>query len=193
MRTVVTIAVGTAGAADPVLGAVMTGLSPVLEKALSQVMLVLVRSRAEHAAETLLDAADAAGAGSDEEFLEFIEQALSDERRQELLVRALIIAQDAALRDKRRALGRAIAAAVVDDALVDQEQVFIRVIDDLDVPHVWLLRLMMTVPAHYARQGQDHRGLDAVEYQGRRSGTRRHRVLASGHAGAPRADLGAAR
>jgi hypothetical protein len=133
-------------------------LSPALETALSKVTDVLGRSRARHAADTLLDAAAAAGAQTDGEFLDFIEQAVSDERKQELLARALIIAQDTASRDKRRALGRAIAAGTAGDgARVDQEQLFIRVLDDLDVPHVRLLQLMATVPAHYAERGQDHR------------------------------------
>lgn len=74
------------------------------------------------------------------------------------LARALLIAQDTAPRDKRRALGRAIASGVADDgALVDQEQLFVRVLDDLDMPHVRLLRLMTTVPEHYAKRGEDVR------------------------------------
>jgi predicted lactoylglutathione lyase len=158
VRTVVAIGAGTAGAVDPVLGAAATALSPALETALSKVADVLGRSRAQQAADTLLDAAAAAGAQTDEEFLEFIEQAVSDKRKQELLARALIIAQDTASRDKRRALGRAIASGTANDgALVDQEQLFVRVLDDLDVPHIRLLQLMTTVPAHYAQQGQDHR------------------------------------
>jgi hypothetical protein len=41
---------------------------------------------------------------------DLLEKAVSDDRRHELLSRVLGIAQDAALRDKRRALGRALAA-----------------------------------------------------------------------------------
>jgi hypothetical protein len=158
VRTVVAIGAGTADAVDPVLGAAATALSQALETALSKVADVLGRNRAEHAADTLLDAAAAAGAQTDEELLEFIGQAVSDQRKQELLALALIIAQDTASRDKRRALGRAIASGTeTDGALVDQEQLFVRVLDDLDVPHVRLLRLMATVPAHHAERGQDHR------------------------------------
>ena len=158
VRTVVAIGAGTAGAVDPVLGAAATALSPALEVAMSKIADALGRSRAEHAADSLLDAEAAAGAHTDEEFLEFIEQAISDERKQELLARALLIAQDTASRDKRRALGRAIAAGTADDgALADQEHLFVRVLDDLDVADVRLLRLMATVPAHYAQRGEDHR------------------------------------
>ena len=54
-------------------------------------------------------------------------KAVSDDRRHELLARALGIAQDAALRDKRRALGRALAAGIAgDDARIDDELLFIR-------------------------------------------------------------------
>lgn len=61
--------------------------------------------RLEHAAETLGDAADEFGAEIPEEFVKFVEAAASDEQHQELLARALTIAQDTAMRDTRRALG----------------------------------------------------------------------------------------
>lgn len=105
--------------------------------------------RVENAAETLMDAAEDAGAHTDEEITQFIEDAVSDERRQELLARALIIAQDTAMRDKRRALGRALANGVADNGtLVDEELQFIRVLADLDEPHIRVLRIMLSTPAH---------------------------------------------
>jgi hypothetical protein len=46
----------------------------------------------------------------------------------------------AALRDKRRALGRALAAGVMgDDARIDEEMLFMRAVDDLDEMHLRLL------------------------------------------------------
>jgi hypothetical protein len=112
--------------------------------------------RLDHATETLTDAADEFGAKTPEEFVEFLRAAVSDEERQELLARALMIAQDTALRDKRRALGRALAAAASDTGTkVDTQMLFIRVLADLDEPHVRLLRLMSTAPPH----------LDAVNRQ----------------------------
>ena len=51
------------------------------------------------------------------------------------------------MRDKRRALGRALAAAASDSGTkVDAEMLFIRVLAELDEPHVRLLRLMSTPP-----------------------------------------------
>jgi hypothetical protein len=89
------------------------------------------------------------GCKTPQEFLEFIEAAVSGDDRQELLARALLIAQDTAYRDKRRALGRALAAAASDTCTkVDTEMLFIRVLADLDEPHVRLLRLMSTAPPH---------------------------------------------
>lgn len=103
--------------------------------------------RLEHATETLTDAAEDFGAETPEEFVEFIKAAVSDEEHQELLARALTIAQDTAMRDKRRALGRALASAASDTGTkVDDEFVFIRVLADLDEPHIRLLRLMSTTP-----------------------------------------------
>jgi hypothetical protein len=103
----------------------------------------------ERGTETLADAAEAFGAQTPEEFIAFVEAAVSDQEHQELLARVLLIAQDTAMRDKRRALGRVLAAAAGDAGTkVDDELLFIRVLDDLDAPHIRLLRLMSTEPPH---------------------------------------------
>lgn len=58
-------------------------------------------------------------------------------------LRALGLAQDTALRQKRRALGRAIAAGLESDgAGIDDELMFIRAVADLDTPHIHLLTYM---------------------------------------------------
>jgi hypothetical protein len=148
ISTVAAFAAAGAGLAGPDAGAMATALSPALEAALGHVYERLSSGRRGRAAETLTDAADAAGAETDEEFLAFIEQALSSPERQEPLTRVLLIAQDTAMRDKRRALGRALASAVADNGtLVDEELVFIRVVDDLDPFHIRLMRLMTGRPA----------------------------------------------
>jgi hypothetical protein len=108
---------------------VVAGLSRISEK--------LILRRCTHAAETLLDAAGEAGVKTDGEFLEFVEEALSNERRQELLAPALLIAQDSAMRDKRRALGRTVAKGIADNGThVDDQLLTLRVLDDLDAPHI---------------------------------------------------------
>lgn len=104
--------------------------------------------RLEHAAETLSDAADEAGARTAEEFVEFLRAAVTDPEHQELLARALTIAQDTAMRDKRRALGRALASAADTGTKVDDELLFIRVLADLDPPHIRCLRIMAAGPPH---------------------------------------------
>jgi hypothetical protein len=96
----------------------------------------LGKRRTEHAADTLIDAADAAGLP----LAEFMDRAVSNDRRHELFARSLGIAQDTALRDKRRALGRALAVgAMGDDARIDEELLFMRAVDDLDEMHIRLL------------------------------------------------------
>jgi hypothetical protein len=86
-----------------------------------------------------MDAADAA----DLPLGEFMDRAVSDDRRHELFARSMRTAQDTALRDKRRALGRALAAGVMgDDARIDEELLFIRAVDDLDEMHIRLLGSM---------------------------------------------------
>ena len=116
--------------------------------------------RLDHATEMLTDAAGEFGAETAEEFAEFLKAAVSDEDRQELLARALTIAQDTAMRDKRRALGRVVAQAARDiGTKVDMELIYLRVLDDLDEPHIRLLRLMTTKPPH---QDAVNRQMEAV-------------------------------
>lgn len=99
-------------------GASGTALSPLLETALGKVCDAVNSRRRQHAADVHLDGAAAYCAQTEADFLGFVERALADPQRHELLVRALTIAQDAALRDKRRALGLALAAGVSDGARV---------------------------------------------------------------------------
>jgi hypothetical protein len=122
-------------------GAVLANIStPIATKIASWVVVKLAERRVRHAAETVLDAAEAAELPLDE----FIDRAVSDDRRHELLARTLFIAQDTALRDKRRALGRALAAGVMgDDAKIDEELLFIRAMADVDEMHVRLLQRML--------------------------------------------------
>lgn len=69
--------------------------------------------------------------------MKFVEDAVSNPEHQELLARALTIAQDTAMRDKRRALGRALASAVAETGTtVDDELAFIRTLADLDPPDI---------------------------------------------------------
>ena len=141
IRTSVAVLTGSAGMLGPDAGAAATALAPAMEAVLSRVAGRLSQRRYRHAAETLMDAADA----SSEPVEELVEKAVSDERRHELLARALGVAQDTSLRDKRRALGRALAAGIAgDDARIDDELLFIRAIADLDEPHIRLLALLGT-------------------------------------------------
>lgn len=85
-----------------------------------------------------------------------VKDVVSDEDRRELIARALTMAQDTVMRDKRRALGRVIARAALDTGTkVDHELVDLRVLADLDELYVRLLRLMTIKPPH----------LDAVNKQ----------------------------
>jgi len=111
-------------------------LSPVALSIASKTADKLAQRRVQHAAETVLDATEAAGLPLDE----FTDAAVSDDRRHELLARSLTVAQDTALRDKRRALGRALAVGVMgDDAKIDVELLFIRAVADVDEMHIRLL------------------------------------------------------
>jgi len=139
IRTVVAVLAAGAGLLGPDAGAAATAFTPTMEVALTQVAGVVRRRRFRHAAETVVDASEASGCSVEE----LLGQAVSDDRRHELLSRALGVAQDAALRDKRRALGRALAAGIEgDDAQIDDELLFIRAVADVDVPHIKLLKVL---------------------------------------------------
>jgi hypothetical protein len=146
-QVVVSFGAGLAGYLGPGAGAVAAGAAPLVLAGLDYVSAIIGPRRLDHAAQTLTDGAEMFGAKTREEFKAFVEAAVSDEEHQELLARALTIAQDTAMRDKRRALGRALAAAASDTGTkVDEELLFIRIVADLDEPHIRLLRLMTTPP-----------------------------------------------
>jgi hypothetical protein len=134
-------------------GAVLATIAtPIATRIASFVVVKLSERRVKHAAETVVDAAEAAGLPLDD----FTDIAVSDDRRHELLARTLTIAQDTALRDKRRALGRALAAGVMgDDAKIDHELLFIRAVSDLDEMHIRLLSLMSVQPRPKGKLGWD--------------------------------------
>jgi hypothetical protein len=148
-QVVVNAAAGLAGYLGPAEGAIAGGAAPVVLALLGYMTGTIRSRRLDHATEMLADAATEFGAKTTEEFVEFIEAAVSAEERQELLARALTIAQDTSMRDKRRALGRVVAQAASDTGTkVDKQLIYLRVIDDLDEPHIRLLRLMTTKPPH---------------------------------------------
>lgn len=155
-EVVVAIATGAVGLAGPVPAAVATGVAPLVQAAINHVREVIGRSRLDHQVEILIDGAEAFGAKSFEDFRDFIDAAVRDDEHRELLARALTVGQDAAMRDKRLALGRACASAASDTGTkVDDELLFIRVLADLDEPHIRLLRLMQTVPKRQADRRWD--------------------------------------
>lgn len=139
IQTSVAVLTAGAGLLGPDIGAVATAASPALAALFSRVLHPLGEHRIRHAAEVIEDAADAAGGPVEQ----LIEKALADERREELFARTLTIGQDTALREKRRALGRALAAGIAgDDAKIDEELLFIRAVADIDTPHIRLLAML---------------------------------------------------
>ncbi len=136
VRVAVGFLTGASGLAR--LAAFMTAsaFAPILEAIGTWAIRRLGRRRVEHAAETLIDGAEAAGMPLGE----FIDRGVADERRHELFAKALVVAQDAAWRNKRRALACALANGVVgDDARIQQELLFVRAVDDIYEMDVRLL------------------------------------------------------
>lgn len=149
----------TAGLAGPAGALAGAALTPVLERAFVYLDKRFFQQRLVNAAETLADAAQAAGVEEDE-FEVFVEKLARDEQHQELLARVLSAAQDSAMRDKRRALGRVLANAADETGTkVDSELADARVIADLDAVHVRVLRIMSEAPRHLAEYATAH-GVD---------------------------------
>lgn len=94
VRTVLAVGAGTAGAVEPVLGAAATALSPALEAHCPKSPTRSAAAAPGTQPTRCSMPQQRVGARTDEEFLEFVEQAISDERKQDLLARALLIAQD---------------------------------------------------------------------------------------------------
>jgi hypothetical protein len=160
IRAGVGVAGAAAGSVVPGGAFVAAALTPFGERALSFLVDRFQQHRSTYAAETLADAASVAGATSEDEVDEFILKLVADEEHQELLARVLTVAQDIAMRDKRRALGRILAnAADETGTMVDMQFLHARVIADLDPVHVRLLRLMSSTPEHL-RHHATERGLD---------------------------------
>lgn len=143
VRVVYATLTGVAVLTVPPVGAAMTGVMPGFDVIATHAIKKLGARRLDHAAETVVDAADAA----ETPLAEFIDKAVSDDRRHELFARTLAIAQDTALREKRRALGRALANGVMnDEATIDMELLFISAIADLDETHIRVLARIPVVP-----------------------------------------------
>jgi len=138
IQLVVAFGIGIATVYGAIPGAFATMIGPAMTAILNALTKV-GRRRAEHAAETLMDAAEEADVPVDE----FFSEATADDRRQELFTRTMTIAQDTALREKRRALGRALAAGVMgNDDQINEELLFIRAVGDIDEVHIRMLNLM---------------------------------------------------
>ena len=145
VQTFVGAVVGSASLVNPEAGLAASTAAPSVAYGINRLIKVLSHRRSAHAEEALNDAATAASLSVET----FIDQALADEKRTELLVRALTTAQDAALRGKRRALGRALAAGVCGSSTTDDEFLFIRALADLDEPHITVLQVLgEDAPSH---------------------------------------------
>jgi hypothetical protein len=121
---------------NPMSGVVLAGALPVLDAGIER-----ARQRRRAAMnETLATGADAAGLPVEA----LVDRLTADPAKTLLMVTALEAAAQTAWRRKMRVLGRALATGVLleDDAKVDEEQGWIRLIQGIEPPH---LRIMTRV------------------------------------------------
>ncbi|MDP9358460.1 MAG: hypothetical protein M3R02_24870 [Chloroflexota bacterium] len=133
--------VGLAGAVaaiqvvDPGWGIAASAALPALQVAITRWQQV----QADRAIETLNAAAEEAGLGADD----LIDRLIADEERLSLLAAALNAATSTAMRAKIAALGRSLGALAVDSARIDPETVWIRILSDIEAPHVRILQFLL--------------------------------------------------
>lgn len=130
-RTLVASVVAAVGAANPSFGLLAGVGVPALEHALR----VWRESQSRRAARFLSVASREAGMDA-ESMLKLIAE---DERRLSQLAAAMTAATNTALSAKLDALGRSLGTLAADSAQVDPEGLWIRILADLESPHVRIL------------------------------------------------------
>jgi hypothetical protein len=141
-RTVVAILSAGISVLGPEAAAAAVTMTPATEAGVMRAFNAIGRRRLAHACEVVEIAADV----NDVDVESFLHTVLRDDAHQEFVARCIAVAQDASLRGKRIALARSLAqAAAGDDAVLDDEFLFLRAVADLDAPHIRILhRLDMT-------------------------------------------------
>lgn len=157
---------GTGSLVSPELAFAGAALTPVIESSLTYAFQWFPRRRhkqAENMAETLIDAAEEGSSGETEtrnKLRDILEAVENNDEYNELFTRVLSIAQDAAMREKRRALSRALAGSVQDMGTVYSELAFVRDLADIQPVHLRLLRIMRTRPKHLDKVAEQMNRLD---------------------------------
>jgi hypothetical protein len=148
-RSVVAVATALLGLVDPAAGAVGTGMTPAAETLAHRLRHGAQRHRTANLAHVL----DAAARQTNLTAEELLDLGLTDPGRFELLVRVVRAAQDCSRRQKRLALARALATSALtnDTAVVDEELLFVDILDRIDAPH---LRLLAVLASSRAGTGQ---------------------------------------
>ncbi len=145
---------GTGSLVSPELGFAGATLTPVIQSSLTYALQWFTQMRTrqkENIAETLIVAATE-GSSDDTEMVnnlrEILNAAENSDEYHELFTRALSMAQDAAMREKRRALSRALADTYKDLDTVYSELAFVRDLADIQPIHLQLLKIMGVRPPH---------------------------------------------
>lgn len=142
--TEVVAAVIAAGAGTMVGGPTGTlagaAAGPVLTRGLDRVVNEIQHRRLQRGAQVYDEAANFADLTRDE----LAGRLANDERLLELAGRALLVAQDAALQEKRLALSRVLAQALrqPDKARVDRSLLLVSVVGAIDAPHIRFMSVL---------------------------------------------------
>lgn len=137
IRASAAVAAGGAALANPVVGLAAAGLLPALDQAVTQ----LQKKQARNVGQAL----DEAVRVSDLPPEELLERLTGNSARLLLLGNALNAAAQSTYEERVRALGQALAsgALAADDARVDEEQIWVTVMADIEVPHLRIIEYLM--------------------------------------------------
>jgi hypothetical protein len=133
--------VSVALGANPVGATLVGGSAPVL-KYLKQLWTRAGERRGDRAARSLEHAADLLDAGLDI----LVERAAGHDARLELLAQVLEAAARTSMEDKIQALGQILADGLRNDNHLDEARLLASMVNDLEAPHVVVLKLIAEQP-----------------------------------------------
>ncbi|MCP2242455.1 hypothetical protein [Lentzea aerocolonigenes] len=137
LATLASVALG----ANPIGATLVGGSAPVL-KYLQQVWTQAGERRGDRAARSLKHAADLMDVGLDI----LVERAVGYDARLELLAQVLEAAARTSMEDKIQALGQILADGLRSDSHLDEARLLASMVNDLEAPHVVVLKLIAKQP-----------------------------------------------
>lgn len=140
-EAIVGMVTAAVGLIEPGLSVPLAGAIPYLARGLAQIF----QRSVERQALVVKTAAEQVGANPGE----LLETLLADPRGEQMFRHAMTSARDATVEAKLQVIARALASGAIakDEAVVDTEILFLRAMEDVEIPHVRALRIFTSTEA----------------------------------------------